>query len=162
MEDIDQPCEENADFLSNQIETWGRLVTALINFSKFPYPENRYATRRRSRNVTRGLVSSRSMLHGTSVAQVQAAWSSRRSSKLLARPGRTGSRVGFSRRMCLDWTERRPHIAGAVGAALTKRYFDLGWTERMNHQRVGKTRLPGNLQDRRSRCKGCSRIARAI
>jgi DNA-binding transcriptional ArsR family regulator len=38
-------------------------------------------------------------------------------------------------RLCLDWTERRPHIAG-VGAALTKRYFDLGWTERMNHSRA--------------------------
>jgi hypothetical protein len=36
-------------------------------------------------------------------------------------------------RLCLDWTERRPHMAGAVGAALTKRYFDLGWTERMRH-----------------------------
>jgi len=36
-------------------------------------------------------------------------------------------------RLCLDWTERRPHIAGAVGAALTKRYFDLGWTKRMKH-----------------------------
>ena len=34
-------------------------------------------------------------------------------------------------RPCLDWTERRPHIAGALGAALTKRYFDLGWIERM-------------------------------
>jgi DNA-binding transcriptional ArsR family regulator len=33
-------------------------------------------------------------------------------------------------RLCIDWTERRPHIAGAVGAALTKRCFDLGWTER--------------------------------
>jgi hypothetical protein len=32
-------------------------------------------------------------------------------------------------RLCLDWTERRPHIAGAVGAALTTRCFDLGWTE---------------------------------
>jgi DNA-binding transcriptional ArsR family regulator len=36
-----------------------------------------------------------------------------------------------STRLCLDWTERRPHIDGAVGAALTKRCFDLGWTERM-------------------------------
>ena len=36
-------------------------------------------------------------------------------------------------RLCFDWTERRPHIAGAVGAALTKRCFDLGWTERMKH-----------------------------
>jgi hypothetical protein len=33
-------------------------------------------------------------------------------------------------RLCLDWTERRPHIAGAVGAAITRRYFDLGWMER--------------------------------
>jgi len=39
-------------------------------------------------------------------------------------------------RLCLDWTERRPHIAGALGAVLTKRYFDLGWTERMKHSRA--------------------------
>jgi len=39
-------------------------------------------------------------------------------------------------RLCLDWTERRPHIAGAVGAALTKRCFDLGWTERLKHGRA--------------------------
>jgi DNA-binding transcriptional ArsR family regulator len=39
-------------------------------------------------------------------------------------------------RLCLDWTERRPHIAGAVGAALTKHLFDLGWTERMKHSRA--------------------------
>src|SRR5262249_3391124 len=42
-----------------------------------------------------------------------------------------GSRRSRSCRLCLDWTERRPHIAGAVGAAITKRYFDLGWIERM-------------------------------
>jgi DNA-binding transcriptional ArsR family regulator len=36
-----------------------------------------------------------------------------------------------STRLCLDWTERRPHIAGALGAALTRRYFDLGWMEPM-------------------------------
>jgi len=36
-------------------------------------------------------------------------------------------------RLCFDWTERSPHIAGAVGAALMKRCFDLGWTERMKH-----------------------------
>ena len=39
-------------------------------------------------------------------------------------------------RLCLDWTERRPHIAGAVGAALTRRCFDLGWTERLKHSRA--------------------------
>jgi hypothetical protein len=39
-------------------------------------------------------------------------------------------------RLCLDWTERRPHIAGAVGAALANRFFDLGWAERMKHSRA--------------------------
>src|SRR5262249_355548 len=34
-------------------------------------------------------------------------------------------------RLCLDWIERRPHIAGALGAAITKRLFDLGWMERV-------------------------------
>ena len=34
-------------------------------------------------------------------------------------------------RLCLDWTERRQHIAGALGAAMTKRYLDLGWMERV-------------------------------
>ncbi|MEU7714648.1 helix-turn-helix domain-containing protein [Micromonospora chalcea] len=33
-------------------------------------------------------------------------------------------------RDCLDWTERRPHLAGALGAALCGRFFDLGWTVR--------------------------------
>jgi DNA-binding transcriptional ArsR family regulator len=30
-------------------------------------------------------------------------------------------------RQCLDWTERRPHIAGALGAALCSRLLALGW-----------------------------------
>jgi DNA-binding transcriptional ArsR family regulator len=28
---------------------------------------------------------------------------------------------------CLDWTVRRPHLAGALGAALLSRCFTLGW-----------------------------------
>ncbi len=39
-------------------------------------------------------------------------------------------------RLCLDWTERRPHFAGAVGAAITKRCFDLGWLERMSRSQA--------------------------
>jgi DNA-binding transcriptional ArsR family regulator len=34
-------------------------------------------------------------------------------------------------RPCLDWTERRPHIGGSVGAVLTQRCFDLGWVARV-------------------------------
>ena len=37
-----------------------------------------------------------------------------------------GARRAFARR-CLDWTERRPHLAGALGAALLSRVVALGW-----------------------------------
>ena len=39
-------------------------------------------------------------------------------------------------RSCLDWTERRPHIGGAVGAAIAKRLLDLHWTERTKNSRA--------------------------
>jgi DNA-binding transcriptional ArsR family regulator len=45
----------------------------------------------------------------------------------------TGRR--FFCRPCLDWTERRPHIGGAVGAALATRCFDLGWVARRRNSR---------------------------
>lgn len=34
-------------------------------------------------------------------------------------------------RQCLDWSERRHHMAGALGAALTHRLFDLEWITRI-------------------------------
>jgi DNA-binding transcriptional ArsR family regulator len=30
-------------------------------------------------------------------------------------------------RICVDWTQRRPHLAGALPAALTRRFLELGW-----------------------------------
>ncbi len=39
-------------------------------------------------------------------------------------------------RPCLDWSERRPHIAGAVGAAVAARCFELGWVERLRDTRA--------------------------
>jgi DNA-binding transcriptional ArsR family regulator len=30
-------------------------------------------------------------------------------------------------RPCLDWTERRPHVAGTLGQAVASRLLDLGW-----------------------------------
>jgi DNA-binding transcriptional ArsR family regulator len=39
-------------------------------------------------------------------------------------------------RPCLDWTERRPHIGGAVGAALAQRCFELKWIERVRDSRA--------------------------
>ena len=39
-------------------------------------------------------------------------------------------------RPCLDWTERRLHIGGAVGAALAQRFFELAWIERVRDSRA--------------------------
>jgi DNA-binding transcriptional ArsR family regulator len=38
-------------------------------------------------------------------------------------------------RACLDWSERRYHLAGALGAALTARLFELRWIERRRPNR---------------------------
>ena len=39
-------------------------------------------------------------------------------------------------RPCLDFTERRPHLAGRLGAALATRCFELGWVERIRDTRA--------------------------
>ncbi len=41
---------------------------------------------------------------------------------------RSGRRI-FAR-SCLDWTQRRPHLAGALPAAVTSTFFARGWLER--------------------------------
>jgi DNA-binding transcriptional ArsR family regulator len=37
---------------------------------------------------------------------------------------------------CVDWSERRPHIAGALGAAVAARALDAGWVERREGSRA--------------------------
>ena len=37
---------------------------------------------------------------------------------------------------CLDWSERRHHVAGALGAALLVRMVDLGWVSRHPNSRA--------------------------
>ena len=39
-------------------------------------------------------------------------------------------------RSCLDWSARRSHLAGALGAAILQRLFDLGWARRLEGTRV--------------------------
>ncbi|PSJ38604.1 ArsR/SmtB family transcription factor [Allosphingosinicella deserti] len=48
-------------------------------------------------------------------------------------PARTGT--AFCR-PCLDWSERRPHIAGAVGAALYRRFAENAWLRRSSEGRA--------------------------
>jgi DNA-binding transcriptional ArsR family regulator len=44
---------------------------------------------------------------------------------------------------CLDWSEREPHIAGALGAVLLTRLFDLDWIKRMPASRAVEVTLAG-------------------
>ena len=37
---------------------------------------------------------------------------------------------------CLDWSERRDHLGGALGAALAERLIDLGWIARKRNSRA--------------------------
>ena len=39
-------------------------------------------------------------------------------------------------RPCLDWSERRPHLAGTLGAALCARCLELGWVRRLSGTRA--------------------------
>jgi len=39
-------------------------------------------------------------------------------------------------RPCLDWSERRPHLAGAVGIAIACQCFELGWVRRVAGSRA--------------------------
>jgi len=53
---------------------------------------------------------------------------------LLARPGPRSARILC--RPCLDWSERRPHLAGALGAALCSHSFTKGWIRRIDGTRA--------------------------
>ena len=57
--------------------------------------------------------------------------------------GRLGVEVERARRerrafarQCLDWSERRAHLAGALGAALTRRCLDLSWVRPVREERT--------------------------
>jgi DNA-binding transcriptional ArsR family regulator len=39
-------------------------------------------------------------------------------------------------RACIDWTERRPHLAGALGASLLEHFIADGWLERNARDRA--------------------------
>jgi hypothetical protein len=39
-------------------------------------------------------------------------------------------------RPCIDWSERRPHLAGALGTALCSHSFDQDWIRRVQGTRA--------------------------
>jgi len=53
-----------------------------------------------------------------------------------------GTRRPLCRR-CLDWSERRHHLAGSLGVALAKRFFDLNWIARVRQGRALRVTVRG-------------------
>ena len=48
-------------------------------------------------------------------------------------------------RACLDWSERRHHLAGALGQALLLRILEAGWAKRVRNSRVVLMNTSGEL-----------------
>jgi DNA-binding transcriptional ArsR family regulator len=75
-------------------------------------------------------------------AWVRSGWLAGRDELALTDPGAVGLReLGVdvdgavtarraTTRACLDWTERRPHLAGALGSVIGARFLDAGWVVR--------------------------------
>lgn len=53
-------------------------------------------------------------------------------------------------RPCLDWSVRKHHLAGALGAALLQRFFDLGWARRKRASRIVDFTPPGEAAFRKT------------
>ena len=49
-------------------------------------------------------------------------------------------------RQCLDWSERRPHLAGQLGAVMFARMLELGWLKRAKHSREVTLTMKGKTQ----------------
>jgi len=52
-------------------------------------------------------------------------------------------------RKCLDWSERRHHLGGALGAALADTFFERKWIKRVGDTRALKITLEGKRHLRR-------------
>ena len=56
-------------------------------------------------------------------------------------------------RSCLDWSARRSHLAGSLGAAFLQRFYQLGWASREEDSRIvaftqhGETRFLSHFSD---------------
>jgi DNA-binding transcriptional ArsR family regulator len=57
----------------------------------------------------------------------------------IERPPRAG-------KSCNDWSERRPHLAGKLGVALTKRLFELEWVRRTERRRAVEVTAEGRRE----------------
>ncbi len=49
-------------------------------------------------------------------------------------------------RPCMDWSERRHHLAGSLGAAMLSRFCELGWVSQSNKSRAIRITPLGEVQ----------------
>jgi DNA-binding transcriptional ArsR family regulator len=82
---------------------------------------------------------------GFSVTDAGLAWFAELGIDLVAAmtDGRHGSSRRPMARSCLDWTERRPHLAGRAGAALCTHALETGWCEHIGSQRALRVTAKG-------------------
>ncbi|MGW4379875.1 ArsR/SmtB family transcription factor [Kitasatospora sp. NPDC004531] len=83
--------------------------------------------------TARGLLDDR---HGLALTPAGADWLA--AARVAVAPGRRAAV-----RACLDFTERRPHLAGAVGAALCAHAVAQGWVERRPDSRAVRVTATG-------------------
>ena len=64
-------------------------------------------------------------------------------------------------RPCLDWSERRPHLAGKLGSAICRLSFDKGWIRRVEASRAVMITPKGQreLRDEAARMRALVRAA---
>jgi DNA-binding transcriptional ArsR family regulator len=67
-------------------------------------------------------------------------WFEQRGITIPRAPGVANLKVA---RQCLDWTERRPHLAGTLGVAMYKRFAELGWIAPLRRSRALRVTLEG-------------------
>ncbi|MFJ3787684.1 ArsR/SmtB family transcription factor [Kitasatospora sp. NPDC090091] len=78
---------------------------------------------------------------GLAVTEDGRAWLAGAGIELPARSGRAGGRPLV--RSCLDWTERRTHLGGVLGAALCRTALDRSWVERIGSGRALRVTADG-------------------
>jgi DNA-binding transcriptional ArsR family regulator len=61
-------------------------------------------------------------------------------------PASPSGAAGDIARRCLDWTERRPHLSGALGVALARRLLELRWIAPVRNSRAIRVTVEGSQQ----------------
>jgi hypothetical protein len=61
-------------------------------------------------------------------------------------PATQNSAASNIARRCLDWTERRPHLSGTLGVALTRRLLELRWIAPIRNSRALRITVDGRQQ----------------